>query len=53
MNQKQTKKRSKNIKEMIYRTLEKSEYYPLTTLITATLLHIQLQRYSTLNNLLK
>jgi len=53
MDQKQQKNMSKNIKAMIFRTLIKIGYYTLTTLITATLLHIQLQRYSTLNNLLK
>ncbi|MFA5300199.1 MAG: hypothetical protein WC389_18585 [Lutibacter sp.] len=53
MNQKQHKNNSKNIKDMIYRGLTKTGYYTLTTSVTATLLHIQLQRYSTLNNLLK
>ncbi len=53
MNQKQHKNNSKNIKDMISSILTKTGYDTLTTLVTATLLHIQLHHYSTLNNLLK
>jgi len=53
MNQKQHKNYSKNIKDMIYRILTKTGYYTLTATITTTVLHIPLQRYYTLNNLLK
>jgi hypothetical protein len=53
MNEKRHKNNVENIKDMIFRTLTKTGYYTLTTLVTATLLHIQQQRYSTLNNLLK
>jgi hypothetical protein len=38
---------------MIYRTLTKTGNYTLTTTITATELHIPLQRYYSLNNILK
>lgn len=53
MNQKQHKNNSKNIKDMINSILTKSEYYTLTTSVTAQLLHIPLHKYYTLNNLLK
>jgi hypothetical protein len=53
MNEKQHKNNAKNIKDMIFRILTKTDYYTLTTLVTATLLHILLQHYYSLNNLLK
>jgi hypothetical protein len=47
------KKEVKKSNDMNIRILTKTGNYTLTTTATATQLHIPLQRYSSLNNILK